>query len=258
MTAILAILAGILGLAIGSFLNVCIDRLPRHESIATGRSHCDGCKRQIRAQDLIPVVSYVALKGRCRDCGARIPRRVVVVEAITGVTFAGLFLSYGLTFTSGLLAVYAAILIVVFAIDIEHSLILNTVVVFALVFAFAVAVVAPPALLRDFGPYPITSAIAGAASGFVVLFVIALVARGGMGWGDVKFAAFMGAATGFPYIFVALFCGIIFGGVTGITLIATRKKNRKQAIPFGPFLALGTMVTLLWGPQLLNWYLGLM
>jgi leader peptidase (prepilin peptidase)/N-methyltransferase len=258
MTALLAIIAGLLGLAIGSFLNVCIDRLPQHESIAGGRSHCDACKRQIRARDLIPVVSYVALRGRCRDCGARIPRRVVIVEAFTGLVFAGLFLAYGLAVTTGLLAVYAAILIVIFVIDLEHSLILNTVVLFALVFAFAVSVLAPPTLLRDFGPYPFTSAIAGAATGFAVLFVIALVARGGMGWGDVKFAAFMGAATGFPYIFVALFCGIIFGGVTGITLIVTRKKNRKQAIPFGPFLALGTMVTLLWGQQILAWYLGLM
>lgn len=258
MTAIVATLAGLLGLAVGSFLNVCIDRLPEGESIAGGRSHCDACKRQIRTRDLIPVLSYVALKGRCRDCGARIPRRVVLVEGITGLAFSGLFVAYGLTITSGLLAVYAAILIVVFVIDVEHSLILNMVVLPSLVFALVVAVVAPPGWLGAIGPHPIVSAAVGAAIGFALLLLIALVARGGMGWGDVKFAAFMGAATGLPLIFVALFCGIMLGGVTAVILLVSGRKGRKQAIPFGPFLALGTMATLLWGPQMLNWYLGLM
>ncbi len=258
MSIALAILAGLAGLAIGSFLNVCIDRLPAGESVVGGRSHCDSCKRQLRPLDLIPVLSYAVLKGRCRDCGARIPRRVVLVEVITGLTFAGLFVAYGPTLAFGLLAAYAAILVVVFVIDLEHSLILNKVVYPSLVFAFVIAVLAPPAWLGDFGPYPLVSAVAGAATGFAMLFVIALVARGGMGWGDVKFAAFMGAATGLPLIFVALFCGIILGGITGIVLILTRKKTRKQTIPFGPFLALGTMAALLWGTQILNWYLGLM
>jgi leader peptidase (prepilin peptidase)/N-methyltransferase len=258
MTATLAILAGIFGLAVGSFLNVCIDRLPQGESIAGGRSHCDACKRQIRARDLVPVLSYVVLQGRCRDCGARIPIRVVLVEATAGIAFAALVLAYGLTVTSGVLAVYSAILIVVFVIDIEHRLILNTVVLCSLGFALLVAAFVQPQWLGDFGPHPFASAVAGAATGFILLFLVALIARGGMGWGDVKFAAFMGAATGLPLVLVALFCGVILGGVTGIALIVSGKKSRKQAIPFGPFLALGTMATLLWGPQMLSWYLGLM
>ncbi len=258
MTALFTIISGLVGLAVGSFLNVCADRLPRTESVVTGRSHCDGCKRQIRTRDLIPVVSYVALKGRCRDCGARIPRRVVAVELVTGLIFAGLYLGYGATVTFALLAVYAAILIVVFVIDLEHSLILNRVVMPALLCAFLVAALVPPQWLGTLGPHPVVSAAAGAATGFVLLFIIALVARGGMGWGDVKFAAFMGAATGFPLIFVALFCSIMLGGIVAIILLVSGRKGRKQAIPFGPFLALGTMITLLWGPQILGWYLGMM
>ena len=204
------------------------------------------------------MLSYLVLKGRCRGCGARIPRRVVVVEAVTGLVFAGLHLAYGISFTFALLAVYASILIVVFVIDLEHSLILNRVVFPALAFAFLVAALVAPHWLGNLFPHPILSAAAGAASGFVLLFLVALVARGGMGWGDVKFAAFMGAATGFPLVFVALFCGIIIGGVVAVVLLVSGKKGRKQAIPFGPFLALGTMATLLWGSQMLAWYVGLM
>ena len=258
MTAALTVLAGIIGLVVGSFLNVCADRLPARESIVRGRSHCDGCKRQIRTRDLIPLVSYVVLKGRCRDCGARIPRRILIVELVTGLLFAGLFLAYGPGITFAVLAVYGAFLIVVFVIDLEHRLILNHVVFAGLAFALIVAAVVQPDWLGDLGAHAFVSALAGMAAGFVILFIIALVVRGGMGWGDVKFAAFMGAATGIPLVFVALFCGIILGGVTGVMLLVTRKRTRKQAIPFGPFLALGTMATLLWGTQMLRWYLGLM
>jgi leader peptidase (prepilin peptidase) / N-methyltransferase len=258
MTALWAILAGVFGAAIGSFLNVCIDRLPEGQSIVTGRSHCDSCQRQLRPTDLIPVLSYLALKGRCRDCGARIPQRVMLVELATALAFAGLMLAYGATVTTVILAAYAAILIVVFVIDLERGLILNRVVFPALVFSLLVAVVAPPHWLGRFGPHPVVSALVGGAAGFALLLVIAIVARGGMGWGDVKYAAFMGAATGFPLVFVALFCGVIIGAVVAVVLLATGKKGRKQAIPFGPFLALGTMATLLWGPQMLAWYVGLM
>jgi len=258
MSAWFAVIAGVLGFTVGSFLNVCIDRLPRHESIVTGRSHCDSCGRQLAVQDLVPVLSYAILGGRCRACGASIPRRIVAVEAATGLTFAGLSLWYGATLTFALLAVYAAVLTVVFVIDLEHGLILNAVVVPALVLALVAAATLAPAWLGDLFPHRVLSAAAGAATGFALLFLVALLARGGMGWGDVKFAAFMGAATGFPLVFVALFCGIIIGGAAGAVLLATRKKGRKQAIPFGPFLALGTMATLLWGPQMLAWYVGLM
>lgn len=258
MTTVVTILAGALGIAVGSFLNVCIDRLPRGESIASGRSHCDGCKRQLTARELVPVISYLVLKGRCGSCRAQIPRRMPIVEVVTGLIFASLYLAYGPSGTFLLLAAYACILTIVFVIDLEHGLILNKVVTPILVLALAVAAIAPPQWLGTIGPHPIVSALIGAATGFVLLFLVALVSRGGMGWGDVKFAAFMGAATGFPLIMVAIFAGIVTGGVSGIVLLVFRKKGRKETIPFGPFLAAGTMIALLWGQAILRWYLGMM
>lgn len=258
MQAATAVIAALLGFAVGSFLNVCIDRLPARVSIVTGRSHCDACQRQIQVRDLVPVLSYIALKGRCRDCRARIPVRVLLVELATGLGFAGLVLGHGLSTTGAVLAAYLAILVVVFVIDLEHGLILNRVVYPSMVFALLVAALVRPAWLGNVFPHEILSAVSGAAAGFALLFLVAVLARGGMGWGDVKYAAFMGAATGFPLVFVALFCSVMIGAVVAMGLMLTRRKGRKQAIPFGPFLALGTMVTLLWGPQMLAWYVGMM
>ena len=252
------ILAGLLGLAVGSFLNVCIDRLPRRESLASERSHCEACGRQLSAGELIPILSYVRLGGRCRSCGARIPARVPVVELLSGAAFASLIAAYGPTATTVLLILYACILIVVFFTDLEQGLILNVVVYPAIAIALLAALIVQPAWLGSIGPHPVVNAAIGAAVGFVFLFLVALISRGGMGWGDVKFAAFMGAATGFPLIFVALFAGIVVGGIVGALLLITGKRDRKQTIPFGPFLVAGTVVALLWGEQLLRWYLGLM
>jgi leader peptidase (prepilin peptidase)/N-methyltransferase len=258
MEAALLVLAGMFGLAVGSFLNVCIDRLPRRESVVATRSHCDACGRQLSVRDLVPVVSYVVLRGRCRSCGASIPRRVLCVELLTGAAFAGLLAAYGPSTIAGLLAVYACILIVVFFIDLEHGLILNVVVYPSVIIALLAAVAIQPYWLGPVGPIPLVSALVGAGIGFIFLFLVALLSRGGMGWGDVKFAAFMGAALGFPLIFVALFSGIVVGGVAGAALLISGRKSRKQSIPFGPFLVVGTMAALLWGQRMLDWYLGLM
>ena len=245
-------------MAVGSFLNLCIDRLPRKESIVEGRSHCDACGRQLRPLELIPVVSYLTLRGRCRTCGARIPARIVVIEAVTGAMFGILAAVYGPTSVSAILGVYGCILLVVLVIDLDHKLILNVVVLPSLVFALGVAAIAPPPWLGTIGAMPLFNALLGAVTGFGLLFVVALVAKGGMGWGDVKFAAFMGAATGFPLVIVGLFLGIVAGGLTGIFLLVTGKRGRKQGIPFGPFLAVGTMAAMLWGQPILAWYLGMM
>ena len=258
MSAVITVIAVAIGLAVGSFLNVCIDRLPKKDSLVSGRSHCDSCGRELRPAELVPVLSYVVLKGRCRTCGARIPARVVLVEAATGALFGVLVAVYGVTSAAVVLAIYGCILLVVFVIDLDHKLILNAVVYPSIILALAVAAIVPPPWLGSIGPIPLVSAILGAVTGFGLLFVIALVARGGMGWGDVKFAAFMGAATGFPLVIVALFVGIVVGGLAGILLLVTGKKGRKQGIPFGPFLAIGTMAAMLWGPQMLAWYLGMM
>ena len=258
MDVLLTVAAGILGLAIGSFLNVCIDRLPRGESIVTRRSYCEACGRRLPPGDLVPVLSYLVLRGRCRSCGAHIPLRVLIVELLTGIAFAAIVFTYSLTPVGLLLLLYTCILVVVFFTDLEQGLILNIVVYPSIIIALLAALTVEPWWLGRIGPIPLVSAALGAVTGFVFLFVVAVASRGGMGWGDVKFAAFMGAAVGFPLILVALFTGIVVGGATGAVLLLSGRKSRRQAIPFGPFLAIGTMVTLLWGQQMLEWYLALM
>jgi leader peptidase (prepilin peptidase)/N-methyltransferase len=253
----LTIVFALLGLAVGSFLNVCIDRLPQNKSIAYPPSHCEACQHKLSAKDLIPVFSYLRLRGRCRYCQISIPRKLLWVELATAVIFALLYWHYGLSPELGVMAFYACLFIVIFVIDLEHSLILNKVVYPTMVVALLLSLYPWPWLSESMG-MRVAYAALGGAIGFVVFLVIALVSRGGMGWGDVKLAALIGLATGFPLVFVAIIMAAILGGIVAVVLLATRRRGRREMIPFGPFLALAAMVTLLWGSNILSWYLGLM
>ena len=246
-----------LGLAVGSFLNVCIDRLPQNKSIAYPPSHCEACQHKLSAKDLIPVFSYVRLRGRCRYCHASIPRKLLWVELATAVIFALLYWHYGLSPELGVMAFYACLFIVIFVIDLEHSLILNKVVYPTMVVALLLSLY-PWLWFTESMGMRVAYAALGGAVGFVVFLLIALVSRGGMGWGDVKLAALIGLATGFPQVFVAIIMAAILGGVVAVVLLATRRRGRREMIPFGPFLAVTAMTTLLWGNNILSWYLGLM
>lgn len=249
---------GLLGLMVGSFLNVCIDRLPRGESILHPASHCQACHHRLAARDLVPLFSYLRLRGRCRYCQAAIPGRLPWLELATGALFAFLCWHFGLTAELGAMTFYACLFIVVFAVDLEHGLILNRVLYVGTAAALLFALFLPLPWLAFWRVSGIASAAIGAGIGFVILFLIAVLSRGGMGWGDVKLAALIGLATGFPLVFVALFVAAILGGVVGVALLITKKRGRKQTVPFGPFLSVGTMITLLWGSSILSWYLGLM
>jgi len=242
----LIIILFILGTEIGSFLNVVIDRLPADQSLVKPPSHCPACGTRLKARDLVPVFSYLRLRGRCRYCKTHIPQRIVWIEAITGATFAGLYAYYGLSAEFALLAAYSCLFLVIFVIDLDHQLILNKLTYPGAIFALATVP------LWDDLTFP--KALIGGAVGFALLFLVVVLSRGGMGWGDVKMAALMGFALGFPLIFVGLFVGIIIGGAVAITLLVMRRKGRKQAIPFGPFLAIGAMTALLWGNTLWDWY----
>jgi len=257
MEIVLIILFAILGLVVGSFLNVCIDRLPQNKSIAYPPSHCDACQHKLAVKDLIPVFSYLRLRGRCRYCQTSIPRKLMWVELATAVIFALLYWHYGLSAELGVMAFYACIFAIIFVIDLEHSLILNKVVYPGMVAALLLALYPWPWFSESIGMRVAYAALGGAA-GFAVFLLIALVSRGGMGWGDVKLAALMGLAIGFPLVFVAIIMAAILGGIVAVALMIAKKRTRRQTIPFGPFLALAAMVTLLWGSNILNWYLGLM
>jgi len=259
----LTIVFALVGLAVGSFLNVCIDRLPQNKSIAYPPSHCEACQHKLSAIDLIPVFSYVRLRGRCRYCQISIPRKLLWVELAAAVIFALLYWYYRLSPELGILAFYACLFIVVFVIDLEHSLILNKIVYPTMIVALLLSLI--PQSWLSYEPWltiviepGIASAALGGAIGFVVFLLIALVSRGGMGWGDVKLAALIGLATGFPLVFVAIIMAAILGGVVAVVLLATRRRGRREMIPFGPFLAVAAMATLLWGNNILSWYLGLM
>jgi len=258
MHAGVTIIFALLGGAIGSFLNVCIDRLPRDESIIFPPSRCEHCQHRLAAPDLVPVFSYLWLKGHCRYCQAPVPRRILWVELTSSIMFALLYWNYGLSTEMAVMAFYSCLFLVIFVVDLEHGLILNKVVYPGMAAALVISVAAPQPWLTPLLSPGILSAIAGGGLGFILLLLVAVISRGGMGYGDVKLAALMGLAIGFPLVMFSLVFGAILGGIIGAALLVSKKRSRRDTIPFGPFLALAAMITMLWGNSILYWYIGLM
>ena len=252
MTAIA--LFALLGLAVGSFLNVCCDRLPLRQSIISPPSHCGLCGKKLKVVDLVPIFSYLWLRGHCRYCGARIPLRLPLLEVGTALLFALLCWHYGLGPQLPMALIYACIFLVVFVIDLEHGLILDIVVYPGMVLALILSFFWPELGWPGLG---VLSARLGGAIGFGLMLVPYLVSGGGMGGGDVKLAGLIGLAIGFPYVLIALFTAIITAGVLAIALVASRRRSRKQTIPFGPILAAAAMVALVWGHPIANWVIGI-
>ena len=246
--AYLAVVAFLVGLVVGSFLNVVIYRVPRKESVAWPGSRCPECGHPIRWYDNIPLVGWLVLRGRCRDCGESIPWRYPLVELLTGVCFLGTFLVYGPEWRSLQVAAFLAALIAVGFIDIDHRIIPDRIVLPGTAIGLATSILLEPS---DWWVYCVA-----ALSAASFLLIIGLVWSGGMGFGDVKLALMMGAFLGAAVI-VALFVGFLLGGVVGVVLLLTGVKKRKDKIPFGPYLAVGGGVAALWGPSILDWYLSL-
>ncbi|MFC1944183.1 prepilin peptidase [Chloroflexota bacterium] len=240
----------------GSFLNVCIDRLPRDQSLLGPPSHCPACGKRLGVFDLIPVVSYLLLRGRCRGCGAAIGRRTLIVELVTGFMFFTIAWYYGFGGQFLLLAYYASLFLMVTVIDLEHRLILNKVVYPALPVSFVLSFFVLPE--PHFPSADAASALFGCVAALGLLALPNLFYQEGMGWGDVKLAGLIGMATGMPVVLVALMVSIVSGGLIAIGFLLLGGKGRKGTIPFGPFLTLGAMVALLWGEGLIDWYRGLL
>ena len=245
MEAALAAAAFVPGLALGSFLNVVAARLPERRSVAGPRSACMTCGTPIRPLDNVPLLSYVLLRGRCRACSVRIPLRYPAVELVTAVLVAACVAVFGLTPEAAIGALFCAALVAVSAIDLEHRIVPNRIVVPA-----AAVVLAARTLLDSSGEW----ALAGlGAAGF--LLIAALAYPAGMGMGDVKLALLLGVALG-RTVPVALMVGMLSALVPSAILLARHGgAARKMAIPFGPFLALGGVVALFFGDQLLDAYL---
>lgn len=246
MQASLYVLSVVLGLAIGSFLNVVIYRLPRHESLWRPASHCPGCDAAIRWYDNVPVISWVVLRGRCRTCGSRISIRYPVVEAITAGAFALAVWRFGLTWPLLVAWAFIAAMIAVAFIDYDHMVIPNKIVLPGTVIGLAASVAINP---HRWWVY--LAASLGAAA---FMFVLVMLWPGGMGPGDIKMALFMGAVLG-AHVVVAVFAAFLFGALVGVYLMVVLKRSRKVKIPFGPFLALGSVLAVFLGEAITRGYL---
>jgi leader peptidase (prepilin peptidase) / N-methyltransferase len=244
--------AALFGAVIGSFLNVCIHRLPRGASIVWPASACPRCGHALAWYENVPLVSYAALRGRCRACHAPISPRYVVVEAATALLFAAAWQFYGPGLLLASRLVFGCALIVLFAIDLEHHLLPNVVTLPGILVGFAFSWVAPPGWMAS---------LAGVVLGGGVLYGIAAAyfwwrKEEGLGMGDVKMLAMVGAFLGWKLTIVTLMLASVAGSLIGVGLIALKGRDMKYALPFGTFLAVGAAMAATVGPWLLDWYLG--
>lgn len=247
-----------LGAVVGSFLNVCIHRLPRGESVVRPRSRCPSCGASIRWHENVPIVSWLLLRGRCSACGGRISWRYPVVEALSGALVAGLFLGYGPGAAFPIAAFFALSLLVLFFTDLDHRLLPDAVTLPGLAVGLASAWWSP--FLGEHGPGRLAMAAAGAAIGGGFLWAVGAAygrLRGveAMGLGDVKLAAMAGAFAGPKGVVFTLLAASVAGAAVGLALISLRGKSLKDALPFGCFLAPAALAGLLIGREALDRYL---
>lgn len=248
--------AALLGLVIGSFLNVVAHRVPQGASVVSPPSACPACESQIRWHDNIPILSWVLLRGHCRDCGARISPRYPLVEAGTSLLFVGTYLVIGAAWVLAAYLVFAAATMVLVLTDLDHQRIPNR-ILYPATGAAAALLVAGAAADGTLSQVP--RGLAGAGIYFGILLVIALVARGGFGMGDVKLAVLLGLFLAFrswDTLWSGIFLAFLIGGAVSLILLITRRKGRKDAIPFGPPLIIGAWAAMAWGDELVAWYLG--
>ena len=248
MQAYLYVLSFLFGLAVGSFLNVVIYRLPRQESLARPGSHCPGCGTPIHWYDNVPLLSWLVLRGRCRGCKARISWRYPVVEAMTGSAFVISMWRFDLSWPLLVAWAFAAAMIVIAFIDYDHMIIPNRIVLPGAVIGLAASIAIDPS---RWWVYMVASV--GAAT---FMFALVMLWPGGMGPGDVKMALFMGAVLGVSVI-VGLFAAFLFGSLAGVFMMAVMKRARNIMFPFVPYLAVGSMVALFLGEQITSAYMSL-
>jgi leader peptidase (prepilin peptidase) / N-methyltransferase len=276
------ILAILVGLAVGSFLNVVADRVPCGESLLRPASRCPSCGRHLTPLELVPIVSYLALGGRCRSCGAEIPRRVLIVEAVTAALFGWLAARYGPSLDLVIMAWWTSLLIVLFVIDLEHRIVPNVIILPAIAIGLLMLplhlVQTPsfglvgwwqaslaPSTIQKVNPavLAMVSRAAGAVIAFGVFLLIHLLAalvyrsRGleGMGAGDVRLSFLCGLLTGYPLAMLAVAGSFVLGGLISAGLLMTRVKKRTDYIPFAPFMILSTYFVMIFSDHVLMWYL---
>ena len=252
--AAVAVLLFVLGCVFGSFLSVVAYRVPRGESFVGGRSRCPECAAQVAARDNVPVVSWLLLRGRCRTCGEPISGRYPLVELLTSVLFVSLALRFGLDWVLPAYLVFFASLIAITFIDLEHYIIPTRVL-------YPTLYIAGPLLLlaaAGNGEWDnLRRALIGAAAAWVFFLVLHLVSPRGMGFGDVRLSFLLGLFLGWLggwHVFLGIFLGFALGSIVGVVLLVLRRRGRKDHIPFGPFLAAGAVIAVLFGSTIVSWY----
>ncbi|MFD2705175.1 prepilin peptidase [Salibacterium lacus] len=239
----------VLGLVLGSFFNVVGVRVPQGESIVHPRSHCPSCGTTLQAAELIPVASYFFLKGSCRTCGTKIPPFYPVMETVTAVLFTAAWLTWGFSWET-IAALFVISLLVIITISDKSAMLIPDKVLLFFLF--------PIALLR-WTAAPLETwwdPLAGAALGFCLLLAIAVISKGGMGGGDIKLFALLGLFFGWQQLLLAFFLSVFAGAVLGGAGLLTGAVKRGVPMPFGPFIAAGSVMTLFFGESLLTWYTG--
>lgn len=247
------VLLAVLGLAIGSFLNVCIHRIPRGESLNHPPSRCPHCGQGLRWFDNVPVFGYLWLRGRCRACRAPISIRYPIVEIVTMALFLVHYAVFGWTPLLAVRLLFACAMVVLFAIDLEHHLLPNVITLPGIVAGLLFSVVLPPGIVN---------ALIGVVVGGGVLWAIGEAyyrysGQEGMGGGDVKMLAMIGAFLGWKLVILTLVLSSVAGSVIGMALIATRRGGLKYELPYGTFLALAALAASLVGEQIVAWYVGM-
>jgi len=243
------VLIFIFGITIGSFLNVCIYRIPLGESISFPPSHCTSCSTRLKSLDLVPVFSFLATRGKCKYCGEKISFQYPLIELLNGLIYLLLYLKFGYTLQFAGYAILCSMLIVIAIIDYYHQIIPDTINIFGLVCGFVFHII-------NFNGFSnLLQYVLGFLIGGGVLLLIAVVTKGAMGGGDIKLMAVLGLWLGLKYTLLTLFLSFFLGGLISIILIAFKLKGRKDMIPFGPFIVLATIVTLFYGNDIISYYI---
>lgn len=255
LTSMIFAITFIFGAIVGSFLNVCIFRIPAGGSIAFPPSHCPRCQAPIMWYDNVPVISYLFLTGKCRKCRGPISFRYPVVEFLTGLLSLAAFIKFGFSVDYFIYFAFIAALITITFIDLDHQIIPDIISLPGILAGFA----------ASFALADITyiESLAGILAGGGVLFVVAagyelIAKKEGMGGGDIKLLAMIGAFLGWKGILFTVFSGSLIGTIIGVALMIAQGKDSKYAIPFGPFLSMGALLYLFFGETVIYWYLGIL
>jgi len=255
LTYLIEVSIFIFGLCIGSFLNVCIYRLPASKSIVHPRSMCSNCGTLVAAYDNIPVLSYLWLKGRCRHCQIKISLRYPMVELLGGLFALGTFLKFGLTLEALIYYLFFAALLIVTFIDIDHRIIPNVITLPGIPICFAASFALPTITYRE----ALLGILIGGGSLFLVAWIYSLITKKeGMGGGDIKLLAMMGAIVGWQGVLFTIFLASLVGTLAGLAAMLQSRKGMKLAVPFGPFLSIGSITYIFFGTPLIAWYFNLL